>query len=372
MGKPLRIVIIEDSEDDAILLLRALQQGGYEPASERVDTEEDLRAALNRGSWDLILSDYAMPNFSAQAALKIVKAYCLDIPFIIVSGAVGEDAAVAMMKAGAHDYLRKDNLARLIATIDRELRETQERQMRRQAEEQVHQYESELRSLASELSLAEERQRRLLATDLHDGIGQILVLAQIKLGELRKSAENTSMPANIDEIRKLLDQAIHDTRALTTQLSPPILYDLGLEAALKWLCEQVQKQHNLKFRFNADARVETLEIDVKVVIFQSVRELLRNVVRHSKAKSFEICMESRNGRVLIKITDNGAGFDQTKMGAHFYKNRSFGLFSIRERLKALGGELIIESQPGNGTRVVVAVPSTEPEISQPALGNTRN
>src|SRR2546430_1704475 len=130
----LRALIIEDSEFDARILVNTLRQGGYQPAFRRVDTAEALRAALKDESWDIILSDYNMPGFSAPEALKIAQESGLDLPFIIISGGIGEDVAVAAMKAGANDYLMKGNLARLAPAVERELREAGTRAPGRRAE----------------------------------------------------------------------------------------------------------------------------------------------------------------------------------------------------------------------------------------------
>jgi PAS domain S-box-containing protein len=137
MGNPLRVLLVEDSEDDALLLVRMLRRGGYDPVWERVDTPAAMEAALDGGSWDLIISDHSMPAFSSLAALGLLRRKgFVDVPFIIVSGRIGEDAAVSAMKAGAQDYLMKDNLARLNSAIERELRDAEVRRERRQAEEQ--------------------------------------------------------------------------------------------------------------------------------------------------------------------------------------------------------------------------------------------
>src|ERR687893_3272474 len=136
MGVPLKILLVEDSEDDALLLLRELRRGGYEPAWKRVDTAEAMEAALDERGWDLVVSDHFMPTFSSVAALDLLRRKgFVDLPFIIVSGQIGEDAAVAAMKAGAHDYIMKGNLARLNTAIERELREAESRRERRRAEE---------------------------------------------------------------------------------------------------------------------------------------------------------------------------------------------------------------------------------------------
>ena len=135
MGIPLKVLIIEDSEDDTLFLLRELEKGGYDPVYQRVETAEAMRAALKEKTWDIVLSDYHLPRFSGLQALLLFKKTGIDIPFILVSGMIGEELAVEAMKAGAHDYIMKGNLARLIPAIERELREAGERQKHRQMEQ---------------------------------------------------------------------------------------------------------------------------------------------------------------------------------------------------------------------------------------------
>ncbi len=138
MNKPLRVLVVEDSQDDALLTIRELQRGGYDPVWRRVDTQKALRDALVQETWDILLVDYSLPSFNALHALEILKEMRLDLPFIIVSGNIGEQIAVEAMRAGAHDYLMKDNLARLLPAVERELLQAQERRERHLAEETVH------------------------------------------------------------------------------------------------------------------------------------------------------------------------------------------------------------------------------------------
>jgi PAS domain S-box-containing protein len=147
MSKLLKILLIEDSEDDALLLLRELKRGGYEPLCERVETPEAMGEALGNREWEIVISDYVLPSFSGLDALEVLKATGLDLPFIIVSGNIGEDIAVGAMRAGAHDYIIKGNLARLVPAVERELRDAVVRRDRKQAEEALHASAREIHDL---------------------------------------------------------------------------------------------------------------------------------------------------------------------------------------------------------------------------------
>src|SRR5439155_22113568 len=151
MAERLRVLCVEDSDDDAALVLRAVRQGGYDPVSVRVETESEMRAALAREPWDLIIADFSMPHFSAPAALTVLKDVGLDVPFIIVSGTIADDTAVAAMRAGACDYVFKGNLARLAPAIRRELREAAERDLRRRAERALTRSEVYLRAVVEDV-----------------------------------------------------------------------------------------------------------------------------------------------------------------------------------------------------------------------------
>src|SRR3989304_2850781 len=135
MGTPLRVLIVEDSVDDTELVLRQLRRAGYDPVSERVQTAEDMKTALEREAWELVVSDYSSPQFDAPAALNLLNQSGRDIPFIVVSGSIGEDIAVAMMKTGAHDYILKQNLTRFVSAVQRELREAENRRQQRLTEQ---------------------------------------------------------------------------------------------------------------------------------------------------------------------------------------------------------------------------------------------
>jgi len=149
--RAIRVLIVEDSEDDVLLLVWELKRGGYQVHYQAVDTRPDMEAALRSGPWDIVISDYSMPDFSGLEALATLRAQALDVPFIIVSGNIGEDVAVEAMKAGAHDYVMKKNLSRLIPALDRELREADVRRARLRAEYELRENEARFRAIASNI-----------------------------------------------------------------------------------------------------------------------------------------------------------------------------------------------------------------------------
>ena len=162
MSKPIHILIVEDSEDDSVLLLHELRRGGYDPGSKRVDTPGAMRTALEQQHWDLVISDYVLPGFSGLEALSVLKESGLDLPFIIVSGKIGEDIAVGAMKAGAHDYIIKGNLKRLVPAVERELRDAEVRREHRRAETLLDQSRQKLRRNYDALRESEARYRNLV------------------------------------------------------------------------------------------------------------------------------------------------------------------------------------------------------------------
>lgn len=224
------------------------------------------------------------------------------------------------------------------------------------SEEEIRSYQEQLRSMASDLSLTEEHERRRLATELHDRVGQILALIQIKLGGLRESASPTHLAAPLDEIRRLLEQSIRFTRSLTFELSPPILYDLGFEAAVEWLADTMHEQYGIPIQVHRNGYPpQPLSDEIRVLLFQAVRELLVNVMKHAKARQVQISMAKEGKNLKVTVGDDGVGLGPSPETA-FPGAQGFGLFSIRERLKYLGGQLEVLSGPGQGTQVALMVP----------------
>ncbi|MEK6756284.1 MAG: PAS domain S-box protein [Bacteroidota bacterium] len=224
------------------------------------------------------------------------------------------------------------------------------------ANRDLMEYQHQLRLMASELSLLQEEERRKMATYLHDTIGQALAVAKIKLKGVQEAVWSNGILDSTNEILELIDFAIQETRSLTFDLSPPILYELGFESAVEWLAEQIAEKQNLRITYHNDRAEKPLGNDIRVVLFQTMRELLRNVVKHAQAKNVKISLCREEGILRIDVEDDGIGFDTSQIFSYRSKNRGFGLFDIRERLRHLGGHVEVKSQAGVGTHVTLTAP----------------
>jgi two-component system sensor histidine kinase UhpB len=475
MPEPLRILIVEDNEDDALLLVRTLKQGGFDPEHRCVATAASAEAALDE-PWDIIVADYSMPDFCGLEVLNRLHARRLDIPFILVSGTIGEEVAVEAMRAGAHDYIMKDHLALVPPAVKREIKEAEIRRQHRRAEERfrvvsevatdiiyewdlatdhlewyggieaalgyasgeiaytlegwlalvypadralcqkmvarrrkasycvyehyrmvckngkllhwldrgapildrrgepvrwvggcsdvteskraenrLRDYQRRLKSLATELSLAEERERRRVAEGVHDNICQRLALAKLDLQSLQQTLENVGVIREIEKACHNLDRIMEDAHSLTFDLSNPVLYEVGLEAAVEsWLARTVQGKYGLVYSFDAAMPGLQLDENVLIFLFQSIRELVTNVIKHAGAKRLKVVMATDGDGIETCIEDDGIGFDAASK--EISGAGGFGLFSVRERLEYLGGQLYIDSTPGQGTSVKLRVP----------------
>jgi PAS domain S-box-containing protein len=229
----------------------------------------------------------------------------------------------------------------------------------KRAQEKLQAYQAKLKSLASELALAEERERRRIAAGIHDDIGQKLALAKMELQLLARPPGKSKIPASLDSVCARIDEAIKDAHSLTFELSNPALYDLSFAAAIdQWLLERIQKKHGIKCTVIADEQAVPLDEKSKVVLFRALRELAVNVVKHAKATALTVTIEKLQDSVQITCKDDGLGFTPPEGGAGAPDAKGgFGLFNIKERLEYLGGGMKLESAPGRGTLITLSLPA---------------
>lgn len=217
--------------------------------------------------------------------------------------------------------------------------------------------EQELHSLSSALSLTEERERRRIATDLHDNIGQTLALLKIKMVMVQEMATDPRLLNEVNELNKLVNEAIKYSRSLMFDLSSPILHEFGLVKAIEALAAQIGEKHGLQIHCESNGDLLSLDDQARTILYRVVRELFMNIVKHAKAKAVAVSIQIVPDDAKIRIEDNGIGFD-TRKAEGFDKtlSGSFGLFNIRELLKDIGGLLLVESNPGRGTAATIVIP----------------
>lgn len=230
---------------------------------------------------------------------------------------------------------------------------------RKQTEQQLQRYQERLQRLASQLAMVEERQNRRLAEILHDTLAQELFAAQAKLSLLRYPERIDDPQAIIGEVLSILDQANALTRSLTFELFPPSLYEVGLDAALEWLCRSFKQTRGLVCRFKQEGELPDLGPDLRALLYQGARELLGNAYKHGNAAAADVSLLSTAQSISLRVDDDGCGFVLENAAAEdsFYAAAGgFGLFNLRERLGQLGGTLRIDRSPQAGGRVTITVP----------------
>jgi signal transduction histidine kinase len=426
----LRVLIVEDDPLDAELVVRELQKSGYDPQWERVDTQAEFMNCLAQDPPDVIISDHVMPQFSSAEALRCLHECRLAIPFIVVSHAIGDEEAVGLMRNGASDYILKERMARLGEAVRHVLEKRQLRSQyaeaqedlrllnqelerrivertaelevansalarelseRKQIEEQLRQLTgtleervrertqqlstsyARLRALATDLTVAEQTERRRLAMELHDYLAQILVVSRMKVAQLLTQDHDPEVGKTLQSVDQLLHQSLDYTRSLVSELTPQALYERGLGAAIRWLGDQMRRQAVLNVDVDVDAPELPLPEADAVLLFHSIRELLFNVLKHGKINRASVSMQYTQNILSITVSDQGCGFDVSRLSED-HSDR-FGLLSIRERMTALGGSFDLQSIPGKGTvaslhlPVTVSSESIEADIKTPSFEN---
>jgi signal transduction histidine kinase len=375
-----RVIIIAPVGQDAEAMAAALKSEGFETQiCQRLD-ECSRQMADSAGA--VLLTEEALESVQASHFLEVLSAQSpwSELPLIILTSG-GESRRselldLAAAAAGTVTLLERPISTRtLVHSVQVALRsrrrQYQVRDLVRQLaslnqtlEQRVAQRTTEaveraqkLRLLSAELSLAEERERRRIAQVLHDDLQQMLMAVQLHLRTLDKTENAAKRSGIIRNIQNMLERSFNLTRSLSVELSPPVLHDHGLAAALEWLAVQARKHHGAKVSVDADSSANPKAIDVRVFLFQAVRELLLNAVKHAPGSPVHITMKGTGwGKLRVVVSDRGPGFDPAKLDRQGIQLGGLGLFNIRERMASFGGRFRIDSAPGRGTRITLAAP----------------
>ena len=217
-------------------------------------------------------------------------------------------------------------------------------------------HQENLVTLSNELTMAEEKVRRRLAISVHDKLGQSLALANIKINELYKQTKNSEQKKIIDEIVAFVEESINESRNISYELSPPVLYEMGLVPAISWKLDDIEKGNKIKTSLIDQSKSYEPEENVKIILYRTLNELLQNVLKHSKADNVNISFKLLANDYIITVTDNGIGFDLNTTRDKAVSQKKFGLFSIIERIKYIGGRVEIEATPRKGTKIIIKIP----------------
>ena len=227
---------------------------------------------------------------------------------------------------------------------------------RNKAREDIVLHQNNLQSLSNELAMAEEKAKRRLAITLHDKLGQSLVLANFKSSELKKIVKNSEHKKMLNEISDFLEDAINESRNITYELSPPVLYEMGLVPAISWRLDEIEKNNKIKTTLINQSKSYDIRKRDKIILYRSINELLQNVLKHSNANSINVSFRLLSNNYRIIIADNGIGFDLEAMIDQALSQKKFGIFSIMERIKYIGGNVVIDTKPRKGTKITINLP----------------
>ena len=368
MKRSLRALVIEDDENDYILLRRALHKGGYSPDTERVETAEDMSAALDREPWDVVLSDWQLPTFSAPAALDVLKSKAIDVPFIIVSGTIGEDTAVEAMRTGAHDFMVKDKLVRLIPVIERELREARMRHERVKMQEQL---------MVSDRMASVGMLAAGVAHEINNPLSCVLGNLELAESDIQDLADSPSVQQLREEIAEAFNAAtrirdiVRDLKLFSRSQDDEhkaLNVQQVMESSLRMASNEIRHRAHLVKHYAPVPLVDANESRLGQVFLNLIVNAAQSMPE-GRADSNEIRISTEltpDGRVAVRVGDTGAGMTADvlkKLFTPFFTTKSVGEgtglgLSICHRIvHALGGEIAVESTPGVGSQFTVYLPA---------------
>lgn len=375
LGASIRLLLVEDDEIDREAVRRLLGAGYV------VKDVATGKAALDEVATappDAVLLDFRLPDMDGIDLVPFfVQGY---IPVILLTGEDSPEVIVQAMQKGAQDYLVKGHIGRtaLARAIDNAIEKVALKRdlalQQAQLTEQklaLERSNRQVRALASALTLAEQRERRRISQILHDHVQQMLYGIQMRtylIGLDAPEEIKSHIQEHLTEMESLVEEAIQSTRTLTVELSPPVLQREGLGAAFNWLANQMSRLYDLRVGLDLSQDYPLASEDLRVLVFQLVRELLFNVVKHAKTDEAQIVMALKDDRLMVRVEDRGIGFDAAHLsdgdkGSNNQDGKKgnvggFGLYSIRERLALFGGEVTIASEVGQGTQVMLLLPQT--------------
>ena len=362
----IRLLVVEDSQVDYELLLATLARERLHVVARRVEERDELIRALAEARWDAVISDHHLPRFSSTEALQVVRASGLILPFIIVSGLIGEETAVAAMREGADDFLVKGRLARLAPALNA-LAAAEARRERLRTARELEQSQQRLRELLAHLDTVIDEERGAIAREIHDDVGGLLTALRFDLSWIERSGEERSAE-RARYAKQTLTQAMQATQRIQRNLRPPVL-DAGLLEALHWQIEDFRRRTGVAVAFSSNVDALALGTVTAMTVYRTLQEALTNVTKHAQASSVRVGLVVGANDLSLEIADDGVGLRPRDLD----KPASFGLRGLAERAARAGGWLDV-SPGARGTCVLLSLPiraDRAPSDSRPSDGATR-
>jgi len=360
MKAPIRVLILEDQPLDVELLCARLEAEGFKPETTCVSERREFEAALTSKEFDVILSDYSLPQFDGRTALRIAREKKPDVPCILVSGTLGEEQAVECLKAGATDYVLKQRLARLGTAVRRALEDAAVRRREKEAA-------ATIRELSRRLLRLQDGERRRIAHALHEEVAQDLTALGLNLAVVHEllTSKRTKVKKILSESRSLAEKALKEVRTLSYLLHPPILEALGLPGALRYYVHGFSQRSGVATELSVPEDFERLPAEVETALFRVAQESLTNVQLHSGSNKASVVLRRDDREIVLEIQDFGSGIPPERLnGSALASKLSVGIVGMREWLSQLGGRLAIDGGQA-GTRVT-AVVAHEPVVTESA------
>ena len=361
--RTLSILHLEDSEADHELTVLTLRRSALQCRLFRVDSLLEFQRLTDTESYDAILADYRLPGFTALDAWAHVAQKPQRPPFVLLSGAVGEAAAVDAIRLGIADYLLKEDLQRLPHVLARALEIHEARIAREQAVAELKASERRLADLTEHLQSSIEQERASIAREIHDDIGGALTAVRFDVAWMGRHSTDPDMREHAASAAEMLQHAIGASQRIMMNLRPPIL-EQGLVAAIQWLAAGFERRSTIPVQFVTSSETIHAGADVQLVAYRTAQEALTNISKHAQPRKVRIDLSDREGVLTLEVSDDGAGISPSMLE----KPNAFGLRGLHERARTVEGWLDISSRPGHGTSVILSVPLPS-HPSPPARGD---
>lgn len=353
---PLCILHLEDSDQDHLLVKRELSRLSDPLEIHRVDTLAAFGQALDERQFSVILADYKLAGFTAMDAWRVVESKNVRTPFILLSGAIGESAAVSAIKAGISDYLPKADLSKLRHVIQRTIEVQKVILAKERSDAELLESEKRLAGFAEHLQTTIEQERASIAREIHDDIGGSLAAIRFDLSWIERHTDDSATLSHISAATEMLQHAVEASQRIMMNLRPAVL-DQGLPAALQWLVNNFIKRTRIDTIMRSPQQIDNLPKAVQLVAYRTAQEALTNIGKYANCTQVKIDLSDDEHVLTLEIADNGQGLTDTDLA----KPASFGIRGMTERARTIGGWIDISTKPGAGLAITLTVPLSTPE-----------